>query len=59
MPQVSTYKNLVVIVDQELVGDKRRKQNFSGFHPMIRADEQWVTADNIRGLLSRYRAVAY
>ena len=57
MPQVSTYKNLVVIVDQELVGDKRRKQNFSGFHPMIRADEQWETADNIRGLLSRYQAV--
>jgi hypothetical protein len=57
MPQVSTYKNLVVIVDQELVGDKRRKQNLSGFHPMVREDEQWVTADNIRGLLSRYRAV--
>ena len=57
MPQISTYKNLVVIVDQELVGDKRRKQNLSGFHPMVRDDEQWVTSDNIRGLLSRYRTV--
>ena len=40
------------MVDTNMVGRKRRMNNPSNFHPMIR--EEWLIRDEVRGALGEY-----
>ena len=57
MPQVSTYKNFVMIVDENLIGPKQRRNNPSAFHPMLRDAATWESFDKLRAVLGRYKTV--
>ena len=53
--QVRSFRDTLRMVDADLIGIKRRTNNTSNYHPMVRHD--WGIEDKIRGSLGRYYTV--
>ena len=49
------FRDKLILVDADQVGDKERLNNPSNFHPMKRT--AWESSDQIRSILGRYRTI--
>ena len=49
------FRDKLILVDADQVGDKERLNNPSNFHPMKRTT--WESSDQIRSILGRYRTI--
>ena len=55
MAQDRSFKDYLILVENEQVGTKKRMASTSGLHPMLRTG--WDTVDRLRGVLGSYRTV--